>query len=111
VLGAGGAATSCILQLRAPLMAAGTYVPATMRLDLWQKDMSVIDAFARRMGVATPLFSATVPLYARAVEAGLGAEDTAAIYKVLQGMDLPLCMDTAAAPVRDTDAGDREHGT
>jgi 3-hydroxyisobutyrate dehydrogenase-like beta-hydroxyacid dehydrogenase len=111
VLGAGGAATSRILQLRAPLMAAGTYVPATMRLDLWQKDMSLIDAFARRMGVATPLFSATVPLYARAVETGLGAEDTAAIYKVLQGMDLPLCMDTAAAPVRDTEAGDREHGT
>lgn len=80
---AAGVAQSRILELRGPLMGDRTYTPATMRLDLWQKDMALIDAFARRVGSPTPLLEATEPLYAAAVEQGLGELDTAAVFEVL----------------------------
>ena len=41
-----GAAQSRIFDLRAPMMADNHYLPATMRLSTWQKDMAVIGAFA-----------------------------------------------------------------
>lgn len=86
VIGAGGAATSRVLELRAPLMASGEYTPATMRLDLWQKDMTLISEFARNENAATPLFSTTEAFYRRAVEQGLGALDTAAVYEVVKAL-------------------------
>ena len=46
LLGA-GAAGSRILQLRGPMMVRGVFEPATMKLDLWDKDLRLIDAFAR----------------------------------------------------------------
>ncbi len=82
LLGA-GAAGSRILQLRGPMMARGVFEPATMKLDLWDKDMGLIDAFARAEGARTPLFDATLPLYAAALAAGLAKQDTAAVYRVL----------------------------
>ncbi|MFI4986111.1 MAG: NAD(P)-dependent oxidoreductase [Alphaproteobacteria bacterium] len=81
-----GAGSSRIFELRAPLMAARCYEPPTMKIDLWQKDMAVIGAFAASLGVATPLFSACAPLYSAAVGLGLGGKDTAAVSAVLEGM-------------------------
>ena len=82
-----GAAASKILELRGPLMARGIYEPATMKLEVWQKDLALIDAFARDCDAPTPLFSATLPLYAAAVQAGLGPQDTAAVFRIMQEMD------------------------
>jgi L-threonate 2-dehydrogenase len=82
-----GAAASKILELRGPMMARGVYEPATMKLDVWQKDLALIDAFARDCNAPTPLFSATLPLYEAAVRAGLGPQDTAAVYRILKEMD------------------------
>lgn len=82
VLGS-GAAASRMLQLRGPMMIEGRYEPPTMKLDVWQKDLALISEFARATGAATPLFSATVPLYEKAVRSGLGRLDTAAVYTVL----------------------------
>lgn len=82
LLGA-GAAGSRILQLRGPMMARGVFEPATMKLDLWDKDLRLIDAFARAEGARTPLFDATLPLYAAALAGGLAKQDTAAVYRVL----------------------------
>lgn len=82
----GGAGNSRVFELRAPLMAAGRYEPPTMKIDIWQKDMSIIGAFAAQLGVATPLFSATAPLYNAAIGLGLGGQDTAAVCAVLEKM-------------------------
>ena len=49
-----GAGTSRIFELRAPMMADNTYLPATMRSTTWKKDLTVIGDFAsgRRMSHA-----------------------------------------------------------
>jgi putative dehydrogenase len=69
--------------MRAPMMAARSYVPATMRVSTWQKDMDIIGAFAHDLGVTLPLFEASAPIYTAAMEAGLGDQDTAAVFAVL----------------------------
>jgi len=80
-----GAGSSRVLQLRGPMMVKGSYRKATMALATWQKDMTIIAEFARRVGVKTPLFSATAPIYAEAVRTR-GQEDTAAVCAVLEKM-------------------------
>jgi 3-hydroxyisobutyrate dehydrogenase-like beta-hydroxyacid dehydrogenase len=79
-----GAGGSRMFQMRAPMMAAGVYEPATMRISTWKKDMEIIDTFARELGCTTPLFSLTAPIYAKALEMGLGDQDTAAVFEVLR---------------------------
>lgn len=79
-----GAGTSRVFDLRAPLMVDAAYEPATMKIDIWQKDMAIIGAFARSLGVPTPLLSACAPVYDAAVAQGLGPQDTAAVCAVLE---------------------------
>jgi len=81
---AGGAGGSRMLEVRGPMMIREAFEPATMKLDVWRKDMSLIADFARATGVATPLFSATAPLYEKAGADGRGNADTAAVYEVLK---------------------------
>jgi 3-hydroxyisobutyrate dehydrogenase-like beta-hydroxyacid dehydrogenase len=85
VLGS-GAGSSRMLDLRGPMMTRGVYEPAAMKLDLWRKDMRLIAEFAGALGVTTPLFSATAPLYEAACTSAGGHLDTAAVYTVLEGM-------------------------
>ena len=81
-----GAGNSRIFELRAPMMVADDYDQATMKIDVWQKDMSIIGAFAKSLGVKTPMFDAGVGIYEKALAKGLGAKDTAAICAVLEEM-------------------------
>jgi putative dehydrogenase len=78
-----GAGQSCIFSLRGPMVAADTFEPATMKLDIWAKDMAAISDFAQELGAATPMLDAVAPLYQRALDAGYGALDTAAVARVL----------------------------
>jgi 3-hydroxyisobutyrate dehydrogenase-like beta-hydroxyacid dehydrogenase len=78
------AGSSRMLQVRGPMMVKGDYGDATMKLDVWQKDMTIIADFARAQSSPTPLFSATIPVYAAALAAN-GTEDTAAVCRVLEG--------------------------
>ncbi|MBV8151606.1 MAG: NAD(P)-dependent oxidoreductase [Candidatus Eremiobacteraeota bacterium] len=78
------AATSRMFEVRAPMMAAREYEPPAMKLDVYQKDIDTIAAFARHVGAATPLFSASLPFYAEAVAEGRGGQDTAAIVAPLR---------------------------
>lgn len=80
-----GAGSSRILQVRGPMMVAGDYSNATMKLSVWQKDMTIIAEFARQLRCPTPLFSASGPIYAAAA-VGREAEDTAAVCAVLEDM-------------------------
>ncbi|MBL6079336.1 NAD(P)-dependent oxidoreductase [Belnapia sp. T18] len=82
----GGAGNSRVFELRAPMMAAGSYAPPSMRLAMWQKDMAVIGDFAASLGCPVPLFNATQPYYAAAMAQGLAGEDTAAVCAVLERM-------------------------
>ncbi|MBM3818279.1 MAG: NAD(P)-dependent oxidoreductase [Acidimicrobiia bacterium] len=86
---ADGGGSSRMLQIRGPLMVKGTYTPAMMKLDVWQKDMTLIAAYARQAACPTPLFNATKPLYAEALRQGRRAEDTAAVCAVLRKMAGP----------------------
>jgi len=82
-----GAGTSKIFELRGPMMVEDTYAPATMKLDVWQKDMALIEAFANSVQADTPVFGATKPIYEMAIKAGLGNMDTAAVCRVLDGIN------------------------
>ena len=81
-----GAGTSRVFELRAPMMAAARYEPATMKVSTWQKDMDIIARFATELEVATPLLSATVPIYNSAMANGHAQHDTAAVCAVLERM-------------------------
>jgi 3-hydroxyisobutyrate dehydrogenase-like beta-hydroxyacid dehydrogenase len=81
-----GAGTSRVFQLRAPMMVRNRYDEPTMKISIWQKDMAVIGDYAAKTGCPTPLFSATLPIYAAAMATGHGAEDTAAVCAVLEDM-------------------------
>jgi 3-hydroxyisobutyrate dehydrogenase-like beta-hydroxyacid dehydrogenase len=81
-----GAGTSRMFELRAPMMAANAYLPATMRSATWKKDMEVIGDFASGLACPTPLFDLSASLYTAALAMGHGAEDTAAVCAVLEKM-------------------------
>jgi len=70
--------------VRGPMMVAGEYDEATMRISTWQKDLDIIGAFAKSLGVSTPTFDATLPVYAETLAAGHGAQDTGAVCAVLE---------------------------
>jgi L-threonate 2-dehydrogenase len=81
-----GAGNSRVFELRAPMMVKDRYDEATMKISVWQKDMSVIGQFARQIGVPTPMFDASVPVYNKAMKSGYAEQDTAAVCAVLEQM-------------------------
>ena len=81
-----GAGSSRMFQVRAPLMAKGDYSDAMMKLEVWQKDMTIIADFARAVGCPTPLFAAAAPIYTAANAIGRPQDDTAAVCEVLERM-------------------------
>ena len=81
-----GAGSSRMLEVRGPMMVKGDYSEAMMKLETWQKDLTIIADFARKLGCQTPLFSASARLYAAAMAMGHRAHDTAAVCAVLEEM-------------------------
>ena len=79
-----GAGGSRMFQMRAPMMVEGKYEPATMKVSTWKKDMAIIAEFAGDVGVETPMFTLTQPVYTQAMTMGLGDQDTAAVFEVLK---------------------------
>ena len=79
-----GAGTSRMFEVRGPLMVKGEYEPATMKVDIWQKDMKIIGEFATKLGVPTPLFAASALLYTAAMAQGRGKQDTASVCAILE---------------------------
>jgi 3-hydroxyisobutyrate dehydrogenase-like beta-hydroxyacid dehydrogenase len=79
-----GAGNSRIFELRGPMMVRDRYDAPTMKVAVWQKDMAVIDEFAKSLGCPTPLFAASGPIYAAALARGHAAHDTASVCAVLE---------------------------
>jgi 3-hydroxyisobutyrate dehydrogenase-like beta-hydroxyacid dehydrogenase len=82
----GSAADSRMLQVRGPMMAADSYQPAAMKMDVYEKDLQIIDAFAHEVGAPTPLFAQSLPFYRAAAANGHAKDDTSAIVTVLRAM-------------------------
>lgn len=81
-----GAGSSRMLQVRGPMMVTGDYGEAAMKLDIYQKDIDIIDAFAKEVGAPTPLFTQSTLFYTAALAQGRAKQDTAAIASILKTM-------------------------
>jgi len=83
---ADSAGSSRMLEVRGPMMVAGKYEPATMKLGVFQKDIAMIRQFAREMGSPTPLLDASAEVYDQANASGWQDWDTGAVCAVLEQM-------------------------
>jgi len=81
-----GAGSSRMFQVRGPMMVAKTWNQATMKNEVWQKDMSIIYQALDDLDVPAPLFTACIPIYKAAMSQGHALHDTAAVYAVLEQM-------------------------
>ncbi len=81
-----GAGTSRMFEVRGPMMAAGRYDEATMKIGVFQKDLDIIASFAEKLQSPTPLLSKSAEIYAKALADGRGAQDTGAVCAVLEDM-------------------------
>jgi L-threonate 2-dehydrogenase len=68
--------------VRGPLIAKRDF-PAQMKLDLFMKDLHLIQEAAGKLGSAVPLTDVAERLYAAAQAAGHGAEDLAVVVTAL----------------------------
>ena len=79
-----GAGSSRMLQVRGPMMAKRAYRDATMKVEVWQKDMGIIADFVRSLKSPAPLFQASRAIYDAAIKRGLAKADTASVCAVLE---------------------------
>lgn len=81
-----GAGNSRMFDVRGPMMIKGDYKAATMKVDVYQKDVDIIGAFAAKLNIPVPLFEASKAYYSAALSQGFAKEDTAAVCAVLEQM-------------------------
>jgi putative dehydrogenase len=81
-----GAGSSRMFQVRGPMMVANDYSDATMKVEVWQKDMGIIADFAAGLDCPVPLFASSAPIYAAAMAAGYDKQDTGSVCAVLERM-------------------------
>jgi 3-hydroxyisobutyrate dehydrogenase-like beta-hydroxyacid dehydrogenase len=81
-----GAAGSRMLEVRGPMVARDEF-PAQMKLELFLKDLHLIQDAARAVDAPIPLTDVAERLYARALASGLGALDLAVVARTLAGGD------------------------
>jgi L-threonate 2-dehydrogenase len=79
-----GAGASRMFQVRGPLMLEGDYDDATMRVDLFQKDIEIIRDFAHGVHSPTPLFTLSAQFYEAAMAQGRATQDPACVLAVLE---------------------------
>lgn len=78
-----GAGASRILELRGPMMAARDYVPPTMQLKTFLKDLGIIEEFGHSSDCVLDVFAAAAALHRRAAEAGWGDADAASLHEAV----------------------------
>jgi 2-hydroxy-3-oxopropionate reductase len=77
-----GAASSRMLEVRGPMIAREQF-PPQMKLDLFMKDLHLIQEAARAVGAPLPLTDVAERLYADVLRSGHGALDLAVVVKAL----------------------------
>lgn len=75
-----------MLEVRGPMMVADDYSDATMKNEVWMKDVQVIGDFARQIGMPVPLFAVAAQPYMAAMSQGRAKEDTASVCAVYEEM-------------------------
>ncbi len=75
-----------VYRLRGRFMVERNYLPATMKVEVWQKDMQVIGDMARTVGAPVPLFANCASLYNAAIALGLAESDSASVCAVFDAM-------------------------
>lgn len=93
---AGGPASSAVFGFRGPLMIAQRYRPATMRQDVFAKDLHLIEAFAASVDAAAPLFEASLGVYRASLGRGMDDADVAATFELLRRGAHPDATDDGA---------------
>ena len=81
-----GAGTSRMFEVRGPLMIKNDYRAATMKCDVYQKDIDIIGDYAAANHIPVPLFEASKAYYAAALSQGMAKQDTGAVCAVLERM-------------------------
>jgi len=79
-----GAAGSRMLEVRGPMIAREDF-PPQMKLELFMKDLHLIQEAAQSVGAPIPLTDASERLYAAALRAGHGGEDLSVVVRALEG--------------------------
>ncbi|HEV8641785.1 MAG TPA: NAD(P)-dependent oxidoreductase [Methylomirabilota bacterium] len=82
---AASAATSRMLEVRGPLIVRGEF-PPQMKLDLFMKDLHLIQAAAASVGAPLPLTDLAERLYAAAQAEGHAGEDLSVVVTVLESL-------------------------
>jgi 3-hydroxyisobutyrate dehydrogenase-like beta-hydroxyacid dehydrogenase len=67
-------------------MIKARYLPPTMKVDVYQKDIAIIRAFAAKLKCPTPLFTLSKRYYDMAYAGGFDKHDTAAVHAVLRNI-------------------------
>jgi 3-hydroxyisobutyrate dehydrogenase-like beta-hydroxyacid dehydrogenase len=78
-----GAATSRMLDVRGPLMVRGEF-PAQMKLDLFMKDLHLIQDAASTAEAVVPLTDVAEQFYGAAMAAGHAGDDLSVVVKMLE---------------------------
>lgn len=78
------AASSAMLKVRGPMIARRDF-PAQMKLDLFMKDIHLMQEAAESVGASLPFTDLAERLYEEARVAGHGAEDLAVVATTLEG--------------------------
>ncbi len=81
-----GAGTSRMFEVRGPMMIKNNYRAATMKCEVYQKDIDIIGDFAAKLNIPVPLFEASKAYYSGALSQGFAKEDTGAVCAVLEQM-------------------------
>lgn len=79
-----GAGSSRMFEVRGPLMVSEKYDEVTMKVDVFQKDIDIITAFAKELNTPIPLLSAAARIYMMALKKGHAKQDTASVCAVLE---------------------------
>jgi 3-hydroxyisobutyrate dehydrogenase-like beta-hydroxyacid dehydrogenase len=105
------AATSAMLKVRGPMILRGDF-PAQMKLDLFMKDIHLMQEAADAVGSPLPFTDLAERLYAAAQAAGHGAEDLAVVVRALgeQGAGRLKASRSATSPRRRATSSPKNRG-
>ena len=91
------AASSRMLEVRGPMMVRDAF-PAQMKLDLFMKDLHLIQDAANAVGAPVPLTDVAERLYAAAMAAGHHHEDLSVVIRALRDGATPAVSPGASPP-------------
>lgn len=81
-----GAGTSRMFEVRGPVMASESYADSTATIEIFKKDLGLINQFAVDLDCPVPMLAFSTQLYAAAMSQGRGQQDAAAVAGVVGGL-------------------------